>query len=147
MEEGEEQRQVAFLKCFTVFNIEQCEGISRPVAAEPSQALSERELIPHTEALIAAAGADFRIGGDEAFYVPSLDYIQVGTYVSRMLRSPLAGGSMVRRWYQLAHDCNFPRRINAIGRLTGDPYGRERELRKTAEIRHSSRISLRPLYP
>jgi len=75
--EGEEQRQVAFLKRFTVFNLEQCEGVSRPIAAEPSQALPERELIPQAEALIAATGADFRIGGDEAFYVPSQDYIQV----------------------------------------------------------------------
>ena len=29
------------------------------------------------EALIAATGIDFRIGSDKAFYVPSLDYVQV----------------------------------------------------------------------
>src|SRR5690606_1538971 len=42
--------------------------------AEP---LPERETVPHAEALIAATGADFRIGGERAFYVPSADFIQV----------------------------------------------------------------------
>jgi antirestriction protein ArdC len=31
----------------------------------------------HAEALIRATGADLRIGGNRAFYVPSADYIQV----------------------------------------------------------------------
>lgn len=75
--EDEEQRQVALLKRFTVFNVEQCEGLSRPLAGEPGQLLPERELIPRAEALIAATGADFRIGGGEAFYMPSQDYIRV----------------------------------------------------------------------
>ena len=32
---------------------------------------------PRVEALICATGIDFRIGGDRAFYVPALDYVQV----------------------------------------------------------------------
>src|SRR6202795_1859591 len=32
---------------------------------------------PHAEALIAATGADFRIGGERAFYSPIHDFIQV----------------------------------------------------------------------
>ena len=32
---------------------------------------------PKVEALIEATGIDFRIGGDRAFYVPALDYVQV----------------------------------------------------------------------
>ena len=39
--------------------------------------LPEREIVPQAEALIAATGADFRIGGDRAFYVPSGDFMQV----------------------------------------------------------------------
>ncbi len=33
--------------------------------------------MPQVEALIAATGADFRIGGDRAFYSPTNDFIQV----------------------------------------------------------------------
>ena len=34
-------------------------------------------MLPQAEALIRATGADIRIGGNRAFYVPSADYIQV----------------------------------------------------------------------
>ena len=33
--------------------------------------------MPEVEALIRASGADFRLGGDKAFYSPAHDYIQV----------------------------------------------------------------------
>jgi antirestriction protein ArdC len=75
-DEDREARQVAFLKRFTVFNVEQCEGL--PEALTEAPVLSEeRETIPHAEALIAATGADFRIGGDRAFYAPALDLVVV----------------------------------------------------------------------
>lgn len=75
-EEGDEPQAVPFLKRFTVFNVAQCDDLPERVhgGAEP---LPERETVPHAEALIAATGADFRIGGERAFYVPSADYIQV----------------------------------------------------------------------
>ena len=34
-------------------------------------------IIPEVEALIRASGADLRLGGDKAFYVPAHDYIQL----------------------------------------------------------------------
>jgi len=72
---GEDAKVVPFLKRFTVFNLDQCEGLTRlapePVSAAPVQP------IPRAEALIAASGADFRVGGNEAFYMPGLDRIQV----------------------------------------------------------------------
>jgi antirestriction protein ArdC len=39
--------------------------------------VSEREIVSNVEALIAATGADFRIGGERAFYVSAGDFIQV----------------------------------------------------------------------
>lgn len=74
--EGDDAQAVPFLKRYTVFNVGQCEGLPEEAYAGASP-LPEREAIPHAEALIAATGADFRIGGDKAFYVPSKDYIQV----------------------------------------------------------------------
>jgi len=74
--DGDDARAVPFLKRFTVFNVAQCEGLRPGLAADPAP-LPEREIVPVAEALIAASGADFRIGGEEAFYVPSLDYVQV----------------------------------------------------------------------
>ena len=77
---GDDARAVPFLKRFTVFNVAQCEGL-RPEALNAlvtqNAPLPEREIIPHAEALIAATGADFRIGGAQAYYSPGGDYVAV----------------------------------------------------------------------
>lgn len=75
-ETGDDPKSIAFLKRFTVFNVAQCEGLRPGLAAEPAP-LPERQIIPVAEEVIAASGVDFRIGGDKAFYMPSLDMVQV----------------------------------------------------------------------
>jgi len=75
-ETGEEADSIPFLKRFTVFNTAQCEGLPEDVAIEappPPPHMIE----PRVEALIRATGIDFRIGGNQAFYVPAHDYVQV----------------------------------------------------------------------
>jgi antirestriction protein ArdC len=75
-ETGDDAQAIPFLKRFTVFNQAQCEGLPADLAVvtpPPVPGLIE----PKVEALIAASGIDFRIGGSEAFYVPTHDYVQV----------------------------------------------------------------------
>lgn len=74
--EDEAIRSIPFLKRFTVFNVAQCNGLPERFTAAP-QPLPERKPHDAAEALIAESGADFRIGGGEAFYVPALDFVQV----------------------------------------------------------------------
>ncbi|MEO5865814.1 MAG: zincin-like metallopeptidase domain-containing protein [Sphingomonas sp.] len=76
VETGGDARSIAFLKRFTLFNVAQCEGLRPDLASEPIP-LPEREIVPVAEQVIAASGVDFRIGGDRAFYVPALDFVQV----------------------------------------------------------------------
>ena len=75
-DEGTDPASVHFLKRYTVFNVAQCDGLpdGLNVVREPSP---DCEIVPHAEALIIATGADFRIGDDEAFYVPSEDFIRI----------------------------------------------------------------------
>ncbi|GGD84309.1 antirepressor [Tsuneonella deserti] len=73
---GEDARAIPFLKRFTVFNVAQCEGLRPGLAPDPVP-LPECETIPVAEEVIAASGVRFRIGGDEAFYMPALDLVQV----------------------------------------------------------------------
>lgn len=73
---GEGDRSIPFLKRFTVFNVDQCEGLPARCLATAAP-LPPRETIPVAEALIAATGADFRIGGGEAYYSPSHDFVAV----------------------------------------------------------------------
>ena len=75
-DEVREARQVAFLKRFTVFNVDQCEGLPEhftPIVAP----MVEQELIPAAHDLIRATGADVRIGGGEAYYAPGADFVCV----------------------------------------------------------------------
>jgi antirestriction protein ArdC len=75
-EAGDTPGVIPFLKRFTVFNTDQCDGLPSDVsntAPSPPEGL----IVPQVEALIAATGADFRIGGDRAFYSPTHDFIQV----------------------------------------------------------------------
>lgn len=74
--QGEEAKSVPFLKRFTVFNLAQCEGL-RPGLAPEDVSLPEREAVPLAEAVIAASGIEVRVGGDQAYYVPSQDYVAV----------------------------------------------------------------------
>ena len=74
--EDREARTVAFLKRFTVFNVDQCEGLSEELTSIP--ALPDPVLaIAEADRVIVATGADFRIGGGEAYYSPTQDYVQV----------------------------------------------------------------------
>jgi antirestriction protein ArdC len=75
-ETGETPEAVPFLKRFTVFNVAQCDGLPDTVLGTP-EPLPECEAIPHAEALIAATEADFRIGGERAYYDVGGDFIRV----------------------------------------------------------------------
>jgi len=69
-------RQIAFLKRFTVFNVDQCDNLPQEIAQIPALHCG-REIVPAAEALMAASGARISIGGDEAYYMPALDRIQL----------------------------------------------------------------------
>lgn len=68
-----DQKQVYFLKAFSVFNVAQCDGITATTRAP----MTEREAIDRAESVIQRTGAHISIGGDKAMYVPSLDLIKL----------------------------------------------------------------------
>ena len=76
VEGREPMGSIPFLRSFTVFSVDQCEGLP-PHIAEPPPPIPDGLILPRLEALIAATGADFRIGGAVACYSPRHDYVQV----------------------------------------------------------------------
>jgi antirestriction protein ArdC len=74
--DGDDPRAIAFLKRFTVFNVAQCEGLRPDFATDPAP-LPDREIVPVAEAVIAASGVPFHIGGDKAYYAPDPDLVVV----------------------------------------------------------------------
>ncbi len=66
-----EKRRVAFAKAFTVFNLDQIDGIARPDAPEPWDPIAK------AEALIVASGANVIEGGTRACYSSAQDVVRV----------------------------------------------------------------------
>lgn len=69
----DEVKKIPMLKTYTVFNADQVDGLELPAPAERT----EIEAVESCEAFIKAQRARIQFGGDRAFYVPSLDYIQL----------------------------------------------------------------------
>jgi antirestriction protein ArdC len=69
-------RAIPFLKRFTVFNAEQCEGLPDGIGVPPPS-VDTTLILPQAEQLIRATGADIRIGGDKAYYDVAGDFIRV----------------------------------------------------------------------
>jgi antirestriction protein ArdC len=74
--EGNEPEAIPFLKRFTVFNAEQCEGLPEAISVT-APPRPEGLILPEVEALIRASGADLRLGGNRAFYDVLHDFVQV----------------------------------------------------------------------
>ena len=104
-ETGDAAQSISFLKRFTLFNADQCEGL--PVDPQ-APVLPSEAIIPDANAAIAATGADIRIGGGEAFYHPILDYVQV---------PPVHAYFEPTNWFrtvfhELSHRTGHPSRLN-----------------------------------
>lgn len=140
-DEDREARQIAFLKRFTVFNVDQCEGLPETFT-ELYDVRPEQELMPHAEALIRATGADFRIGGDQAFYAPQLDFIAV---------PPKAAYPEPINWYrtalhELGHWTGHASRLNRdqTGGRGGKAYAREEPVAEMASAFTCASLSIQP---
>ena len=78
-DKGEEtEREIPFLKGYTVFNAEQCEDLPAhyTAKAEPP-ALAPLQRIEAADRFFAATGADIRHGGTRAYYAEGPDHVQM----------------------------------------------------------------------
>jgi antirestriction protein ArdC len=70
------ERQIPFLKAYTVFNVEQVEGLPSHFHAVAAPQLDAVQRIAHADAFFAATGAEIRHGGSQAYYALQPDYVQ-----------------------------------------------------------------------
>jgi antirestriction protein ArdC len=76
---GEEtEREIPYMKGYTVFNAEQCDGLPAhyTAKAEPP-ALSPMQRLEAADRFFAATGAEIRHGGTRAYYAEGPDYVQM----------------------------------------------------------------------
>ena len=73
---GDEQmREIHFMKGYTVFNVEQIEGLPAHYYAKPEPRFTPVQQIEHAESFFTNLRADIRHGGTQAYYAQEADYI------------------------------------------------------------------------
>ncbi|OYU71671.1 MAG: antirestriction protein [Alphaproteobacteria bacterium PA2] len=91
------EREVAFLKAYSVFNVEQVEGLPEAFHPAPVEPLDPVARNAAADAFFAATGAKIRHGGDKAYYAMGPDHVQMPVFESFV--DPQA------YYATLAHEC------------------------------------------
>ena len=77
-EQGEDtEREIPFMKGYTVFNVEQVEGLPAHYYAQPENPLPLSERIENADRFMTNTAATIHHGGNSAFYAPARDAIQL----------------------------------------------------------------------
>jgi antirestriction protein ArdC len=80
---GEEsEHAIPFMKGYTVFNVEQIDGLPEHYYAKPAPRGEIVQRIPHAEKFFATTGATVRHGGTMAYYSVTHDYVQMPPFES-----------------------------------------------------------------
>lgn len=78
----EEEREIPFMKGYSVFNVDQIEGLPEHFYAVAEPKLDPVQRIEHAERFFAETGAEIRHGGNQAYYAVGTDYVQMPPFVS-----------------------------------------------------------------
>ena len=70
-------RNIPFMKGYTVFNVEQIDGLPEHYYAKPAAPLPVSERLEHADDFFRNTAAEIRSGGNRAFYAIGEDYIQI----------------------------------------------------------------------
>jgi len=76
------EQRIPFLKAYTVFNLDQIDGLPERYAPQPQPTINPEVRIGAAEAFFRACGADIRHGGGSAFYAPGTDFVQMPAFES-----------------------------------------------------------------
>ncbi len=127
-EEGEngqdEERKIPFMKGYTVFNVEQIEGLPEHYTVKPEAVIDTAQRIDHAEKFFAATGADIRHGGNSAHYSGGTDHVQMPAFEA--FRSPEAYYATLA--HELTHWTKHSKRLDRdFGRKTWGDEGYAKE--------------------
>jgi antirestriction protein ArdC len=139
--DGDTDRSVPFLKRFTVFNVAQVDGLPERCIL-PATAIAPREAVPVAEALLAACGADIRIGGNEAYYSPSGDYVALPPQQAFFAQIDFYRTAL----HELGHWTGHPSRLarDQKGAFGSAAYGREELCAELASAFLCSGLGIQP---
>lgn len=106
---GEEtERTIPFLKTYTVFNVEQIDGLPTHYYAKPEYTRNHKTRIEEAEQFFTTTGATIRHGGNKAYYSPSLDAVQMPPFAA-FRDSESYYGTLA---HEVTHWTKHPTRLN-----------------------------------
>ncbi|HWJ88725.1 MAG TPA: zincin-like metallopeptidase domain-containing protein [Pelagibacterium sp.] len=82
----EEERTIPFMKAYSVFNVEQIDGLADHYYAKVEPVINAAQRIGNADSFVAATGADIRHGGNRAYYSSGSDHVQMPPF--ECFRSP-----------------------------------------------------------
>jgi antirestriction protein ArdC len=85
---SEEERSFRFMKAYTVFNVDQVEGLPEHYYVKPEPVIDPALRDENADRFFAATGADVRHGGNQAYYAGGSDHVQMPVF--ECFRSPEA---------------------------------------------------------
>ncbi len=91
------ERSIPFLKAYTVFNVEQVDGLPAHFRAVAEPKLDPVQRIDYADRFFTATRAEIRHGGDQAYYALQPDYVQIPPF--ECFEDPEA------YYATLAHEC------------------------------------------
>lgn len=125
-DKGEEtEREIPFLKGYTVFNAEQCESLPVHYYAKPeAPTLPLPQRIEAADRFFAVTGADIRHGGTRAYYAEGPDYVQMPPFET--FRDAESHAATLA--HELTHWTKHPKRLaRDMGRVKWGDEGYARE--------------------
>jgi antirestriction protein ArdC len=108
------EREIPFLKGYTVFNVEQIDGLPQHYYAQPENPLPASERIENTDRFITATGATIHHAGNNAYYAPGRDIIQLPPFEAFRDKESYYATAL----HELTHNADFrimPRQMLGAG--------------------------------
>lgn len=124
-DKGEDtEREIPFMKGYTVFNVEQIEGLPAHYYAKPENPLPLSERIENADRFMVNTSAIIHHGGNSAFYAPSRDAIQLPPFEAFRDKESYYATALHELTHWTKHERRLDRNFSAK-RFGDEGYARE----------------------
>ncbi len=122
---AEVEKNMRLLRRYTVFNVEQIDGLPAECCPQPEPPRSLDERIEAADSFVNATGAVVHHGGNRAFYAPARDVVQMPPFEHFIGKEAYYGTLL----HELTHWSGHSTRLNReFGKMFGDPVYANEEL-------------------
>jgi antirestriction protein ArdC len=124
-EKGEDtEREIPFMKGYTVFNVEQVDGLPAHYYARPEHPLPLSERIGNADRFMTGTAAVIQHGGNRAFYAPGRDLVQLPPFEAFRDKESYYATALHELTHWTSHKTRLDRDFKAK-RFGDDGYARE----------------------